>query len=412
MTSRTPDPECATSSQPKLERSITLPWLIFYGVGVTVGAGIFALIGEILALAGDKTPLSFLVAGAIAAVTGVSYILLVRRFPKAGGEAVFVNRGLGPLAGRAVGFGVVVTGTISSAVIALAFGGYLSTLINVNERLAAVVIVGLLALVAWWGVKESVVLAGVITLIEIGALIVVVAYGLPLLRDGAAVANSLNPTPVAGVGLTPVLAGAVVAFFAFVGFEDLENMAEETVDPRRTTPLAIAATLVITIAVYVLLGIVAVLAPNREAITESSAPLAALWNELSGFDARPMAAIAAIAMINGILVQILMASRVLYGMAGEGLLPSALARVDASRHTPSAATAVVAVAIAALAAFFPLVGLAKATSLITLTVFSLVNLSLFTIGTKLPELGLRRLRWVGLVGAALAFSLAVWQLVP
>ena len=88
----------------KLRRTLTLPWLVFYGVGVTVGAGIFALVGEILDLAGDQAPLAFLVAGVIAGITGVAYMLLVQFFPRAGGEAVFVHRGLGPIPGRMAGF--------------------------------------------------------------------------------------------------------------------------------------------------------------------------------------------------------------------------------------------------------------------------------------------------------------------
>ena len=112
-------------SEPRLRRTLNLPLLVFYGLGVTVGAGIFALIGEILAIAGDRSPLSFLLAGAIAGATGISYALLVRVFPRSGGEAVFVTRGLGSFMGRLVGSGVSATAIISSATIALAFSGYM-----------------------------------------------------------------------------------------------------------------------------------------------------------------------------------------------------------------------------------------------------------------------------------------------
>ncbi|MCB1457412.1 MAG: amino acid permease, partial [Nitratireductor sp.] len=118
-----------TSAKPELNRILTLPLLVFYGVGVTVGAGIFALIGEILLVSGNLAPLAFLTAGVIAGVTGLSYALLVAVFPRAGGEAVFVNRGLGHAAGWLAGAGVAVTGIISSAAIARAFAGYAGSLL-------------------------------------------------------------------------------------------------------------------------------------------------------------------------------------------------------------------------------------------------------------------------------------------
>lgn len=390
-----------------LRRTLTLPWLVFYGVGVTVGAGIFALVGEILELAGDQAPLAFLTAGLIAAVTGVAYMLLVQRFPRAGGEAVFVNRGLGPAFGRIAGLSVVVTGIVSSAVIALAFGGYIRTLVAVPEKLTTVAILVVLALIARHGVRESVAFAAVITLIEVGTLVVVIAFGIDLLDDTEAVLDTF--TPSSDIGFTPILSAAVVAFFAFIGFEDIENLAEETVEPRQTTPKAILLTLIITVAIYVLLAVIAALVPDRAAVTEADGPLAAMFEEVSGLDARPVAAVAAVAMINGILVQIVMASRVLYGMANDGLMPAFLGAVDEEHRTPVRATALVSGLIVVLAVLFPLVQLAQTTSLITLGVFGMVNLSLFTLGKKMPDAGLRRWRWLGLVGAVLAIALALWQ---
>lgn len=393
-----------------LRRALTLPLLVFYGVGVTVGAGIFALIGEILAIAGEQAPLAFLLAGLIAGATGLSYALLVRVFPRAGGEAVFVNRGLGPLAGRLVGIGVVITGIVSSAVISLAFAGYAGALIPLPAPLLTVAIVALLALIAWWGVKESVYFAAAVTVLEVGTLIVVVLAGVPLFADVTRLAASFTP-PTSLAALAPVLSAAVVAFFAFVGFEDIENMAEETVDPAWTAPRAIIWTLGITIFLYVLLASVAVLAPGREAISGSGAPLAVLFENLTGMSGESIAAIAAIAMVNGILVQIVMAARVLYGMASEGLLPGFIGKLDPRRRTPARATALVAIAIVALALSFPLLRLAEFTSLVTLAVFAMVNLALFRLAATMPETGLRRWRWWGLAAALLCTGLAGWQVI-
>lgn len=408
MTSLRPDPLPATQSQ-KLNRTLTLPLLVFYGVGVTVGAGIFALIGEILGLAGDAAPMAFLLAGLIAGATGISYAVLVRVFPLAGGDAVFVSRGIGPFLGRLTGIAVSLTGVISSAVIALAFAGYAGTLIPLPEPALVVLIVALLTAVSVWGVRQSVMLAAVITVLEVGTLIIVIIAGLPLLAD-------LPPLPsMIGLGgglagFAPVMAGAFIAFFAFVGFEDIENMAEETVDPVRTAPRAIVWTLAVTLVIYVLLALVAVATPGRDLITGSSAPLAVMFNQITGVDHGPIAMMAAIAMVNGILVQILMASRTLYGMANEGLVPAWFGKVSPVRRTPLRATLAVAAAIIVLALAFPLVGLAQATSIIVLGVFFLVNLSLWFLGGSGEHPALARWRWWGLAGAALSAAIPAFQL--
>ncbi len=395
--------------EPKLRRTLTLPWLVFYGVGVTVGAGIFALIGEILKLAGDHAPLSFLLAGLIAGATGLSYALLVRVFPRAGGEAVFVNRGLGSFWAMLVGYGVAATGIISSAVIALAFAGYVQALVPLPESALVIGVVALLTGIAWFGVRESVYFAALITLLEVGTLVVVIVFGIPLLDDLPTVAASFTP-PSQPVLLAGIMSGGVIAFFAFIGFEDIENMAEETLRPEWTAPRAIFWTLGITMAIYVVLSVIAVLAPGREAITGSSAPLAVLFEQITGLPSAPVAAMAAVAMINGILVQIVMASRVLYGMAREDIAPAWLGAVSKTRQTPARATFVVAIVILTLALLFPLVRLAEVTSLVTLGVFALVNISLFALGNKLDDILVRRWRWWGLFGAAICIGVAAFQI--
>lgn len=402
------EPSSPPARQDQLRRTLSLPLLVLYGLGVTVGAGIFALIGEILGSAGDQAALAFLVAGVIAGFTGISYMALVAQFPRAGGEAVYVRNGLGNIAGRFAGLGVVVTGIISSAVVALAFAGYVSTLVPVPERFAAVGIVGVLCSVAWWGVKESVILAAVVTVLEVGTLLVVVGFGLPSLEVDT-IAPSFNLFADGAIG--PVFAGAGIAFFAFIGFEDIANMAEETIDPRRTAPRAIAWTLGVTLVAYVALAMIAAALPNRSDISESSAPMTVIFSEVSGLNSAPIATIASFAMVNGILVQIVMASRVLYGMASEGQLPSALGAVNTAHQTPARATLLVGVVIVVLTVFFPLVTLAKATSIITLTVFTLVNISLVRLTRTNRKLA--RKRWLvnGLLGTAAAAGLGVWQVV-
>jgi amino acid transporter len=398
------------SQDPALRRVLGLPLLIFYGVGVTIGAGIFALIGEIVRLAGDHAPLTFLIAGLIAAATGISYARLAAVYPVAAGEAFFVKTGLGPHFGQIVGIGVATTGIVSSAVVALAFAGYLGSLIAVPHWLLAVAVIVVLTGIAISGVRISVGFAAIVTLLETGTLIVVCFFGAPVLIDPEAFARIVSlPDSAQGWGL--VLSGSLIAFFAFVGFEDIENMAEETLDPHRVLPRAIIWTLVITVAVYAVVAMIAVAAPNREAITASEAPLVTLFESVTGRSGTPIAVMATIAMINGILIQIVMASRVLYGMARENLLPGFLSHVNKRSRTPSHATLIVGGIIVALALAVPLVSLAKLTSIVILGVFTLVNLSLFSIGRR-PDSdpSLRRWRHWGLVGAALSAFLLVTEM--
>jgi amino acid transporter len=186
-------------------------------------------------------------------------------------------------------------------------------------------------------------------------------------------------------------------------------MAEEAKDPERMLGPAIAITLVVTTLLYVVIAAIAAAAPDRSAIAGSDAPLADLFAVLTGLPAAPISAIAAIAMINGILVQILMASRVVYGMANEGLLPGWLGAVAPKRRTPIRATIAVTLLIATLALTAPKLSLAQATSYVTLIVFALINLSLFRIAARSDWPGKRGQRWWGALGAALAGGLLLYE---
>ena len=397
-------------SPPTLKRALGLPLLVFYGLGVTVGAGIFALVGEILGLAGDHAPLAFLIAGAIAAATARAFALLARRYPRAAGEALYATEGFGPVAGRLAGLGVALTGVVSSAVISLAFAGYVGTLTALPAGIILIVLLAAIAAIAWVGVKESVTAAAVITVLEVGTLAVVAAVGFPSLLDAAIWERLLSP-PATAPQLELILAAAAVSFFAFIGFEDIVNMAEETKNPERQLGPAIAITLIVSTGLYAVIAAIAAAAPDRGAIAGSQAPIADLFAMLTGWSAAPISVMAAIAMINGILVQVVMASRVIYGMAREGLLPAWLGAVEPQRRTPLRATLIVTLVIAALALTAPMLALAQATGYITLAVFALVNLSLYRIASRPGWQGPHRQRLWGLLGAILSGGLLAFEIV-
>ncbi len=396
-------------SEPVLRRALTLPWLVFYGVGVTVGAGVFALIGEVVRVSGDLAVLAFLVAGLVAAFTAMSYAVLASAYPRAAGEAIYVKMGFGEMAGRIVGLGVVAIAITSSAVISLAFAGYLGALTGFHSSASVAGILVLLGFVAWYGVRESVGFASLITVLEVGTLAVVVIGGFPLLTKERSVA-SLASLPSDATTFLALFSGAFLAFFAFIGFEDIENMAEETMDPHRAIPAAILWTLGISVTLYILVAAVAISFPDRQALINSNAPLALLFERTTGYPAAPVAAMASIAMINGILVQIIRASRVLYGMAREGMIPAALGCLDKKRATPALAIGLITAAILALALFVPFLQLASLTSFIILVIFTAVNASLYVIGSRpgAPE-KLRRWRWWGVFGAFVSLGLAAME---
>jgi APA family basic amino acid/polyamine antiporter len=400
----------ADSQKPGLRRVLSLPWLVFYGVGVTVGAGIFALIGDVLLLAGDHAPWAFVVAGVVATFTALSYAALASAFPHAAGEVIYVKQGLGSLAARIVGYGIVLTVILSTAVIALAFAQYVSSFSGIPGWAALAGVLVVLGAIAVAGVKESVAVASLITVLEVGTLLVVIAAGLPDAIGSGALWTVLAP-PSGMAAWSGVMASGFLAFFAFIGFQDIVNMAEETEDAERAVPRAVLLTLVISIFIYVLAAAVAAAFPDRAAVTASKAPLAALFEGVSGQSGTVIAIMASVAMVNGILVQIVMGSRVLYGMAREGMMPGVLGRVHPGRQTPGMATLVLVAAIGMLALWLPLLQLAELASLFILVVFTLVNLSLFLVGSR-PGAPDRPRRWrhIGLIGAALSLGLIMSEL--
>lgn len=374
----------------QLNRVIGLPGLCLYGIGVTLGAGIYALVGEIAGLAGLYAPWAFILAGTLAAFTGLSYAELGSRYPESAGEAAYLAHGFKRRwLTAAAGYGVALSGSISSAVVLHGFAGYLGELAPVPGWIAILGALVVLVLVASWGVRESIWIAGIITLVEAGGLIAIVAVAAP----GAIAAPPPDFGPVPWSGL---FAASVMAFFAFIGFEDIANMAEEVKRPRRTLPLAILVTLSVSSVIYLAVAWVAVRALPPETLASEGGPLAAVFEQATGLSGDGIAVIALLAMVNGALVQIVMVARVLYGLSKRGLAPAALSTVHPRRRTPVLATFVAGSAIAIFAMSGALGPLAIAASTVTLLVFSLVNAALLALRLRREP------------GAPESFSVPIW----
>jgi amino acid transporter len=353
-----------------LKRSLSLPLLTLYGLGTTIGAGIFALIGKVAGRAELFAPVSFLLASLLAAFTAFSFAELSSRFPRSAGEAVYVREGLRSRhLAVTVGLLVGLAGAVSAAAIVNGAVGYLHEFLDLARPAMIVLLVMGLGIVAAWGITESVTTVSLITLVEIGGLGLVVWAGSGALADLPARAAELAP-PLELAAWSGILGGAFLAFYAFLGFEDMVNVAEEVKRVSRTLPAAIILTLVITTLLYILLALTAVLALPPAELAASEAPLALIFERGTGASPAVISLISIFAILNGGLIQVIMASRMLYGLASQGLLPTALSAVHPLTRTPLVATVLVTGVVLALALWFPIEPLAEATSIITLTVFT------------------------------------------
>jgi APA family basic amino acid/polyamine antiporter len=358
-----------------LRRRLGLALLVLYGTGITVGAGIYVLIGAVAGHAGVYAPWSFVVAAAVMALTVASYAELSTRYPVSAGEAAYVRAAFQSRAfSTAIGLLTIVTGVVSSAAVTLGSAGYIQQFVDLPRGPIVAIIVLALGAVAAWGILESVVLASLFTLIEVGGLVTVIVAGF---HAGLPIAKTIGHVPplntmiLSGIGF-----GSLLAFFAFIGFEDLANVVEEAKDPHRDIPRAMILTLGISTLLYVLVAAVAVSAGPIERLASSSAPLSLVFREVAGVNPATISAIAIVSTLNTILAQMTMAARVIYGIAREGDLPAIFARVHPRTGTPLIATACIAAAVVPLALFVPLTRLAEGTSLATLALFALVNLAL------------------------------------
>ncbi len=369
------DTAAAGEAPATLKRRLGLPLLILYGTGITIGAGIYVLIGAVAGYAGVYAPWSFLLAAAIMALTVASYIELSTRLPVSAGEAAYVKAAFeSRLLSILVGLLTIGIATVSSAAVALGSAGYIQQFLDWPRDVIVMVVVVLLGAVAVWGILESVVLASLFTLIEVGGLVAIIAMGF---YSGVPIATVLtNVPPMEATALSGIAFGSLLAFFAFIGFEDLANVVEEAREPRRDIPRAMVLTLLISTVLYVLVAAVAVSVVSMERLALSPAPLSLVFHAVAEVNPRTISLIAIVATLNTILAQMTMASRVIYGLAREGDLPTVLARVHPVTGTPVIATALIVACVIPLALSVPCAWLAEGTSLATLVVFVMINAAL------------------------------------
>lgn len=393
----------AGEAQPALRRTLSLSLVTFYGLGNILGAGIYVLVGKVVGAAGLFAPVSFLGAALVASLTAFSYAELSARFPLSAGEAVYVKEGLGiRLLPALVGMLIVLAGIVSAATIMKGFSGYLQVLVPVPEGVAITVMVLLLGGLAAWGIVESVAAAALITLVEMAGLLLIIGVALPGMQDLGSLLKGLQ-LPGEFPGFSGIFMGAFLAFYAFIGFEDMVNVAEEVRQPQKNMPRAILLALLISTVLYLLVSLAAITSLPASRLAGSDAPLALLYESATGRSPVAITLISMCAVLNGALIQIIMASRVCYGMAGQRWLPRIFGRVNRRTRTPLVATVAVTVMVLLCGLWLPIEMLAKSTSFFLLIVFALVNLSLWCLQGRAPAVSrepvmFRVSRWVPLAG--------------
>ena len=367
----------------ELRRALSLPLVVLYGLGVTIGAGIYVLLGATTAKAGIYAPASFVLAAIVMMFSAASYAELSARFPVSAGEAAYVQAGFNSAwLSATVGFLVIASGVVSSSAISLGSTGYIRAFLDVPVTWLVIIIVITLGVIAAWGIMESVLFASLFNIFEVGALLWIVAVG--VIENPAIIAELPRVFPAMGdaTAWVAVASAGLLAFFAFIGFEDIVNLAEEMERPERTLPWAIFLTLGLGTLIYFMVTAVAVLSVPLDELAASEAPLSFVFGHISGASPVIISAIAIAATLNGVIIQIIMASRVLYGLAKQGTAPAIFGRVHPWTRTPLWATAAVSAVVLTLAISAPLEGLAEWTSRIVLIVFAMVNGALFLLKLK------------------------------
>lgn len=372
----------ASATQPHLRRSLSLRQATLYGLGVTIGAGIYVMVGAASQRAGMQAPLAFLLAAALMACTAASFAELAGRSPVAAGEAAYVRQAFRSEAlATAVGILVIAIAIVSAAAISVGSAGYIGVFLPLPDAVLVGAVVLLMGAAAAGRISEAVNLAGAMTIVEIGGLVVLILAGvLGSAGPGPALVTRLpEMLPTGPAALVGIVAAIPLAVFAFIGFEGLANIAEEVRDPRRTLPRAIFLTLILSTLLYLAVLWISLTSVPAAELAASKAPLSLVFERLTGASPLTMSAVAVIATLNGIIVQIIMASRVLYGLGKQGGLPAAIAHINPVTHTPLRATLLTTGIVLALALSLPLQRLADITSHLTLVVFALVNLALIRI---------------------------------
>lgn len=392
--------------------------LALYGIGNIVGAGVYVLVGKIAEPAGYLAIVAFLIAAAVAFLAALSYAELAARFPLAAGISVYLHEAFKkPKLSTVLGLLLVAAGTVSSATLLKGFAGYLQTLVPLPQPVLIIGATVILLAIMLRGIKETVGTAIVLTIIEVCGLLFLVGSILFFQPDTLAIFGQhfiQSLQSIDGLAFAGVISGAFIAFYAFVGFEDMVNVAEEVKRPQHAFPRAILTAMIAVTILYVAVAVTTLGVLTPEILGQSSAPLADAYHAATNNNIGIIVIVSLLATLNGVIVNIVMGSRFLYGLGKRNWVPSWFAKVSTKAQVPSRGLIVVGILAMLAALWLPLTELAQITSLLLLFVFLAVNISLIVIRRRDQEKE-RKLRisprFVPWVGAAASAGLLISQLV-
>ena len=378
----------------RLHRSVTLVQAIMYGTGLILGAGIYVLIGDVAAIAGNAMWISFLLAAVIASLTGLSYAELSSIFPKSAAEYIYVKEGIGNnFVALFVGCLTIFVAITSAATVAIGFSGYLAVLLpQYPSILYGIALVLVLSFLNYYGIKESVWVNTIFTLVEISGLLIIIAAGLSI---GSVTDTNYFEMPSVAYSshaaiISTILASTLLVFFAYYGFENISNISEETKNPTRIIPRALLFSILATTIIYILVAISIVALVGWEELSRSNAPLALAASKALGNNGIIILTILALfATTNTVLMMLISGSRIIFGIAKyDDAIPTILAEVHSSRKTPWLATIfTMAFTLATIILYTGKISDVASISVFSiLVVFALVNLSLISLRFKQPNL--------------------------
>ena len=366
----------------ELTRHMGLFHLTMYGVGLILGAGIYVLIGEAAGFAGNSMWISFLLGTVVAIFAGLSYAELSALYPKAAAEYTFVKNAFkNHFFGFIIGWLTAITSIIVAATVALGFGGYLTQFVDLPITIGAILLIGILSIVNFIGIKESAWANTIFALITAAGLVLIIFLGFTI-------------EPVESVdyfeapnGTTGIILAFVLIFFAFIGFEDMANVAEEVKKPRKTIPRAIILSVVITGAIYVLVSLSVVRILSWEELAASSAPLADVAHSVLGINGSvTLSLIALFATASTVLITLVAGARILYGMAKSNSLPQILSRIHPKTKTPWIAVIVILITSVGFSFVGDIVIIANIVVFAVVITFAAINLAVIVLRYTEPVL--------------------------
>src|SRR3989344_5359864 len=362
----------------RLKRTLGFWGVSIDGIGVIVGAGIYALIGVAAGVAGPALWMSFVFAGILALVTGLSYAELSSIFKTDAGEYDYLTKAFNKYLGIAVSALLVLAGVVICATVSLAFGGYFQTLIGVDARWIALVLLVLGTIIGIRGMTESTAIAAGLTIVSILGLLFIIILSIPHLGK-----VSLFEMPF---GFSGVLQGSALVFFAYIGFEAIIKLTEETKQPEKTIPRAIMFSIVVSTILYILVALSAVSVLNWQEISTSKSPLADVAGTFFGSSAfLVVAIIALVSTANTVIIEMIAISRTLYGLAQRKVVPQLFGYVHPTRRTPVYAVIATGLGSIVFLKVGSLESLAHIANFFMFGTFALVNFSVIAIRWRIKK---------------------------